>query len=119
MTAAHPAQIGASRTFPFVLFLLSSALAGDALAQARLDGRVVDPERRPVAGATVVLVGLSTTPLSTETNAEGNFSINDLAEGRYDVTASAPGLIGEARGVAASVAAPQTVEIVLRVSAVS
>jgi hypothetical protein len=119
MIARRPAHIRAFRAFLTCLCLLPCAFVTDARAQSRIDGRVVDPQGRPVAGAVIVAVGLPSTPVAIETDREGRFSIERLPVGRYDLTASAPGLIGEARGIATDIAAPQTIEIALRVSAMT
>jgi outer membrane cobalamin receptor len=103
--------------FAYPPSLPDQAYQPDPPAQPRvLSGRVVDPDGRPVAGATVVATGLASAPLSTTTDDAGDFSLGEIAEGRYDITASAPGLLGEARGVAAQ-SAPVT--IAMKVSAVS
>jgi outer membrane cobalamin receptor len=96
-----------------------SFLAGLALSLAQLSGTVLDPNGQPVANATVVVIGLTAAPRSVRTDAEGRFEIAGLADGRFDLTASAPGLIGEVRGVAITEANPTTVQITLRVSALT
>ena len=58
-------------------------------------------------------------PRSARTDDQGRFSFDQLPEGRYDLTASAPGLIGEARGVRVDDGAPGQVDITLRVSAIT
>src|SRR5262245_9532670 len=97
MHAAHPARLRAL-TFFFAFCLLSSAFA-PASAQSPLTGRVVDPQSRPVEGASVVAIGKTSAPLSTRTDPDGRFTFAGLAEGSYDITAAAPGLVGDARDV--------------------
>jgi outer membrane cobalamin receptor len=94
-------------------------LVGLALSVAQLSGTVLDPNGQPVANATVVVVGLTAPPHSVRTDAEGRFEIAGLTDGRFDLTASAPGLIGEVRGVVVAEANPTTVQITLRVSALT
>jgi outer membrane cobalamin receptor len=99
--------------------LLSLVLCvSSAIAQSRLEGRVVDEQGRPVAAATVVAIGLTSAPVSATSDKSGRYAFDGLANGRYDLTASAPGLLGEARGVTAGtgIGAP---DIMLRVSAVA
>lgn len=134
MTAAHPARFSARiprfafclLRLAFCLFRLAFCLspfafftASPTYAQAPLHGRVVDPQGRPVSHATVVAIGLTSAPIATETDADGRFAIESLPDGRYDLTASAPGLLGEARGVTVGRTATPSVEIALRVSAVT
>jgi outer membrane cobalamin receptor len=96
-----------------------SFLMGLALSLAQLSGTVLDPNGHPVANATVVVIGLTTSPLSARTDAEGRFQIDHLPEGRVEITASAPGLSGEARDVAVADGTPEHVQITMRLSAVS
>jgi outer membrane cobalamin receptor len=105
--------------FSFFVFLFSCFVFAAAPAAAqRLEGRVIDPQGRAIAGAEVVAIGPTAAPVSVRTDNEGRFAIDALPDGRYDITASAPGLWGEARGVAVG-ASGATIEIPLRVSAVS
>ena len=71
-----------------------------------------------MANATVLVVGATTGTVSSHSNESGHFVVESLASGQYDFTASAPGLLGEARGVAIS-DKPATVDITMRVSAIS
>jgi outer membrane cobalamin receptor len=66
-----------------------------------------------------VLVGVTASPVATRTDDEGRFRIDSLPEGRFDITASSPGLIGEARGVALSSSDTTSLEITMRVSAIT
>jgi outer membrane cobalamin receptor len=92
---------------------------GLALSLAQLSGTVLDPNGHPVANATVVVIGLTTAPVSVRTDAQGRFQIDQLPEGLVDITASAPGLIGEARGVSVADGASGQANINLRVSAIT
>ncbi|HUE89082.1 MAG TPA: TonB-dependent receptor [Vicinamibacterales bacterium] len=98
-------------------FLLTLTISAQASAQAPLAGRIVDPQGQPVAAATVVAVGATSAPVSATTDTQGRFEFPALSEGRYDLTASAPGLSGEVRGVTAGSVTP--LEIRLRVAAIS
>ena len=78
--------------FASVAFLLLAA--PDTLSAGPFSGRVIDPDRRPVPDAIVLVAGpLGVT--SARTNAEGVFHIADLAPARYRVTVRAPGLASE------------------------
>jgi outer membrane cobalamin receptor len=95
-------------------FFLLFAVTSDAAAQA-IAGRVLDPHGQPVAAATIVAVGVAVPPAATKSGPDGRFVL-DLSEGRYDLTVSAPGLFGGARGISTS---PSSVDITLSVSAVA
>ena len=119
MTAARrPFPFFRFSSFSFFFLFSLFALTSDSAAQS-IEGRVLDPQGRPVPHADVVLIGLTTTPVSTQADANGRFVIAALRDGRYDITASAPGLLGEARGVAVGGGSPAMIDIALRVSAVS
>jgi outer membrane cobalamin receptor len=101
--------------------LLSSAISlaspASAEEQSSIAGRVIDPQGQPVAGATVVVVGATSAPVSGTTDEQGRFAFSAPADGRYDISASAPGLTGEIRGITAEAGA--ALEIALRVAAIS
>lgn len=101
------------------VLLLAGALSAQSLS--RLGGRVLDPQGRPVANATVVAVGPTSVPVVDESDSSGHFEFPTLPDGRYELTASAPGLVGETRGVMLSASTPlaSTVDITLRVNAVT
>src|SRR5687768_5999606 len=108
----------ASRAFAFCFLSFALFSATDTFAQTRVEGRVVDAQSRPVPHATVIALGLTNTAVSTTTDDSGAFVFDGLAAGRFDFTASAPGLLGEARGVSIGDPPGQPLEIVMRVSAV-
>lgn len=116
MQAAHPARLRALM-FVFAFCLLPSAFA-PASAQTPLTGRVVDAQSRPVGGASVVVIGRTSAPLSTRTDEDGRFTVAGLSEGSYDIAATAPGLAGDAHGVTVADGQPTNVDITLRISAV-
>jgi outer membrane cobalamin receptor len=121
MSITYGAHVSAARSSGFASLLTAALLllaAAPAVAQVRLEGRVVDAQQRPVRQATVVLVGAPTTT-STVTDGEGRFVVEDVSEGRYDLTATAPGLFGELRGVTVGGGATPAVEISVRISALS
>jgi outer membrane receptor for ferrienterochelin and colicins len=62
-------------------------------------GRVIDPSRQAVAGASVVFLNvLSGISKSTESSADGDFRV-ELEPGAYTVTASTSGLVLQARRI--------------------
>ncbi len=101
-------------TFAVVVFLATVALV-DA-APARLAGRVLDPDLRPVAGASIVIVGSAAAPREVISDADGRFDI-DLEPGRYDVFASAAGLAAETRHIQLEPAGT-SIDLMLRIAAV-
>lgn len=114
MTAAPRLR---TRTFVFLLTFHFSLLTSVLATAASLSGRVADPDGRPVANADVFVSGATAAPLKARTDAEGRFILESLEPGRYTVVASAPGLVSDAQAI--DVAAAATIEIALRISAVS
>jgi outer membrane cobalamin receptor len=117
ITAARWARTRA-RSLHFISVLAILAGSSGLAAQTRVEGHVSDPQGRPVANATVLVVGATTSTVSSQSDESGRFVIESLASGQYDLTASAPGLLGEARGLAIT-DKPVTVNIAMRVSAVT
>jgi len=75
-------------------FLVSCLLTIPALAAdtGTLRGIVHDPQHRPLPGAQVVLHGPGSTLTKTVvSDANGEFQVNELAEGAYTIAVSAPG----------------------------
>jgi hypothetical protein len=61
-------------------------------ATGNIRGIVHDPQHRPVSGAQVVLRGANASaPKTLQSDANGEFQINDLMEGTYAVDVTAPG----------------------------
>ncbi|MGQ0732820.1 MAG: TonB-dependent receptor [Acidobacteriota bacterium] len=109
----------AGRGLNVLLVLLGLLFSAPALAQSTLAGAVVDPQGSPVSGASVVVSGGTIAPPSVRTDSAGRFLIEGLADGTYDITASAPGLIGELRGLSVSRAQRTSVDMVMRISALT
>ena len=79
----------------FLALVLALAPPADA---GSLSGRVLDPSGRPVPGATVLVDG----PMgvrTTTTDAEGRFTVGDLADASYRVLVESPGFAAPARTV--------------------
>ena len=106
------------RGFSLLLFSFSLTIASGAAAQGRMAGRVVDSQGATVRDASVIAIGVARQAVSTRTDDEGRFEFAALAEGRYDITASAPGMHGEALGVSVT-STPALVDITMRLSAIA
>jgi outer membrane cobalamin receptor len=120
-----PAQSSSVRTTclrisPTLILLVTLLLplAASASQAARLDGRVLDPDGRPVAGAHIVVSGSAAAPISARTDDNGRFSLDLPATGTVLVRASAPGLVADPQVVAVD-ARGASIDLTLRVSAVS
>ncbi len=73
-----------------ISFLLATLLPG---ANGTLKGVVHDPQHRPVSGAQVLIRGSDSAGTRTvQANANGEFQLDDLPEGAYRITVSAPDL---------------------------
>jgi outer membrane cobalamin receptor len=94
-------RLSTGRTLNRLSTLLALCLltASDALA-GPLTGRVLDPEGRPVARARVLAAG----PIgvrSATTDGDGRFTLDDLPDATYRVSADAPGLSAAPQSVRA------------------
>jgi outer membrane cobalamin receptor len=78
----------------FLAAVLASAAARPALA-GPVAGRVVDPDGRAVAGATVHLAGGGSTPRTATTNARGEFTMAGPDAGRLELRVAAAGFRAE------------------------
>ncbi len=73
-----------------VSFLLATLLPA---ANGTLKGVVHDPQHRPVPGAEVLIRGRDSAATRTlQANANGEFQVDDLPEGTYQITVSAPAM---------------------------
>jgi outer membrane cobalamin receptor len=109
------------RAFCF-LFIVGTLLARPLFASgesAQLSGRVLDPDGRPVPYADVVISTASSVPQHVAADAEGRFSLSGLAAGRYELRASAPGLVADPIGVDLTDGQNASSDLTLRVSAVT
>jgi tetratricopeptide (TPR) repeat protein len=80
-----------------VFFLLVSALAGRASAQARVSGTVVDDTGKAVRAATVTAQNSDVGQTFTaSTDEKGRFTMIGLRNGQWRLIASAPGYLAEA-----------------------
>jgi Flp pilus assembly protein TadD len=84
--------------FLVALFVLSAGFQGDAQdwkGLGRLEGRVTDPNGKPIAGATIKLrvPGRPNDGPDVKTNASGRWSVMGLRGGDWKITIEAPGYI--------------------------
>jgi outer membrane cobalamin receptor len=104
------------------LFLISFLVVGQASASAesgQLNGRVLDPDGRPIPYADVFLSTSSSVSQRIAADAEGRFSKSGLPPGRYQLRASAPGLVADPVDVELTEGATTSNDLTTRVSAVS
>lgn len=82
-------------------------------------GRVVDPDDRAVAGATVLIVSGARVVESTKTDADGQYGPITVPAGTYDVLVSAPGLKADPKTIDVKPGGTITADVKLTLSAVS
>jgi hypothetical protein len=68
-----------------------------AFAESGVAGRVVDPQGRPVAGATIQLGTAAGYQLSATTDGEGRYQVGAIPDGVYQLKAESPGLASTSR----------------------
>jgi outer membrane cobalamin receptor len=98
-------------------FLLLLAISTPALAQS-VRGKVLDPDKRPVADADVLIMRGDAVAATASTTNDGQFGPVELPAGDYTVTAAAPGLGAAFKPVSVKAGAPTEVSVALTVSAV-
>src|ERR1019366_302341 len=98
-----------------VLFLLTSAPAAQA---GTLSGTVLDPSGRAVAQARVTLLRSLAVLDERRTDFQGTFKFAGLANGKYQLVASAPGLASPEAEVEIRGTDVQTLDLHLQLSAV-
>ena len=99
-------------------FLTLPFLIGSAEA-ATLGGVVRDPAGRPVPGARIVVTGARPGVRETLTDGEGRFELDSLPAGRHEVRVVIDGFTADPHVVDAEEDSAETLEIALRVSALS
>jgi hypothetical protein len=99
------------RCIPLTFILLGFLSLAHAQSTQRVEGRIVTPEERPVAGATVAIPALG---LTATTNSEGLFVLDDVAPGQWEIVFGPPGgsLIREPVRIAADDREPLTLVLV-------
>jgi outer membrane receptor protein involved in Fe transport len=108
---------GIYRKLVFFCVLIAPALAA---ATGTLRGIVHDPQHRPLAGAQVVIHSPNSTFNKTVTSgADGEFQVNDLAEGAYSISVSAPGFQPREQQVNVTAAKSPVLHVQLEIAAVN
>ncbi len=103
--------------FSTLVLLLPCA---SAFPNISLRGRVLDASGAVIPGASVSVYSSAGVPVaSTAANAEGKFSLENLAPGRYEVVASQPGLEAASRAVDATGGDPDEMVLTLRLGVVA
>jgi outer membrane cobalamin receptor len=100
------------------LCLYLVVLSGGAADAGPLAGRVVDPDGRPVPGATVLLTG-SASPRTAVTDALGEFTLVSPDSGRFELRVAAPGFRVEPIAIEASADRRDLGVVKLQISAVA
>ncbi len=111
--------------FFVLLLLLLSAAGGPVPAEAKdtgfaLSGRVLDPSGAALPGAQVTLLNRGRTPVgSAQADSAGEFHLDNLAAGSYELVAEAQGM--QAASAAVSLPRPgnKPVEILLQIATVN
>lgn len=101
-----------------IFHLISTASVAAAFA-GPVNGRVVDPDNRPVPSAHVLLVAAGAPIRTAETNGRGEFSLVAPDSGRYELRVAVDGFRAEPVIYEASATARDVGSIELAVSAVS
>src|SRR5262245_37875819 len=88
---------GTRRTAPslFAILLAVALPAGAEPARGSVAGTVVDPLGARIVGASVTLLHEGKAAAEGATNGEGQFVFADVAEGRYELAASATGYVAQ------------------------
>jgi outer membrane receptor protein involved in Fe transport len=111
-TSFHPAA------WPGLLLVASFLLFSATAAQAgTLVGTVLDPSGRPVPQAHVTLLRSLVVLDQKQADSQGTFRFEGLADGKYQLDASAPGLASPQGEVEIREAAVQTLDLHLQLSA--
>lgn len=103
---------------PFLLGALFMLLSSSAAQAATLTGKVLDPTGQPVPRAQVTLLKSLAVVDQRQTDSEGIFKFENLLDGKYQLTASAPGLASPQTEVDVHGQEAQLVELKLQLSAV-
>jgi hypothetical protein len=101
-----------------LLGAISILLSTTAAQAGTLTGTVLDPTGRPIPQANVTLVKSLVVLDQHQADGKGDFKFIDLADGKYKLSASAPGLASPQVEVDVRGAASQTLDLHLQLSAV-
>jgi outer membrane receptor protein involved in Fe transport len=103
---------------PFLLGALFVLLSATAAQAGTMAGTVLDPSGRPVPDAHVTLLRSLVVLDEGQTDSEGKFKFTGLADGKYQVVASATGLASPQGVVEVRGSEVQTVDLHLQLTAV-
>jgi outer membrane cobalamin receptor len=104
---------------PSVLAILLLIAAVPSLAHAdTVRGRVLDPQHRPVANATVIVRRGQTVIATLRSGADGQFGPLAVSPGTYEITAGAPGLRAVPQSARVSAGRPADLTLTLAITAV-
>ncbi len=101
-----------------VLCLAALLLAPVRLSAASIEGTVLDPSGRPVAGAPVTLLRSLVVAGARRSDAQGKYAFEDLSAGAYRLAAHAPGFNAATHDVRVSRGETSRVDLHLELSAV-
>ncbi len=101
------------------LFIIASALLARSVSAGPINGRVVDPDKRSVPAARVLLVAGGSSVRSTTTDARGEFSMLAPDTGRYELRVAVDGFRADPVSYEGSPSSRDVGSIALMVSAVS
>ena len=103
--------------FSLQLIVCSMLLCGSAFADT-LRGRVVDPDKRPVAGVDVIILRGDAIVATVKTAADGRYGPITLPPGAYEILVATPGLRALPTHVSLEKGAALEVDVPLTLSAV-
>jgi len=101
------------------LSLAFSFLCGAFASAANVTGRVKDPDGRPVSNARVIVSGPLGIVSTVQSDSSGEFVINELAAGRYELRAVVEGFRSHIADVALTADERRDITIDLQISAIS
>ena len=107
------------KIFSVVVLCILSASVPAQSNYAVVNGTVVDPQSRPVAGARIELTASSTgVTRSVLSNQHGIFEIAALSPGAYELKAAAPGFASKVQLLQLEVAQKMNLEVALNLESV-
>jgi outer membrane cobalamin receptor len=106
---------------PFIVsaFTCVSILNAEAVFAGPINGRVIDPDQKPVPSARVLLIAAGAPIRSAETDSRGEFTLIAPDEGRFELRIAAEGFRADPIVYDASAATLDIGSIALAISAVS
>ena len=99
-----------------VLALLCAPASASGQSTGELSGAIHDQTGAPLSGVRVVIRGV--TDRQAQTSVSGDFALNDLPEGDYEISAELTGFVRAVRAVRVKAGEPITVSFTLQVALV-